>query len=273
LSDQRSHANRLYGFYSKLPTPVRRLALTFVPSGRRARLRYWGRGEHTVILAELDGLRPGTSWGAFTAGYATGGMTERVVEIPWTLSRYRGERRVLDVGPSNAVAAYVRYLTGLKIPELHGVDLSPASIDGMTIAQADVRQMPYDDQYFDLIMCVSTLEHIGRDNSSYGIQAGMDTQGDVTALRELQRVLKTGGRLLITVPFGALRHYDWFKQYDLDAWDELVGQTALHPVEVAFFAYDPSGWSPSDPSRLLAADYRAMGAPGATGLLCAALGR
>jgi SAM-dependent methyltransferase len=273
LFDKPSYANPLYRAYARLPKPLRRLALSFVPSGQRARLRYWGRGEQAVITAELAGLRPGTKWSSFTAGYDTVGMTERVVEIPWTLSRYAGEHRVLDVGPSNAVAPYLRHLTGLNIPELHGVDLSPGSIDGMIMAQADVREMPYEDSYFDLITCVSTLEHIGLDNKGYRIQAGLDTQGDVKALQELQRVLKTGGRLLITVPFGSLRHYGWFKQYDLNAWDELLRQTAFQPLELAFFGHTGSGWTPSDPAQLVGADYRAGGATGATGLLCAALRR
>lgn len=252
---------------------MRRLAVSLVPAGRRARLRYWGRGEQTVIAAELARLTPGTAWNTPTAGYSTIGMTERVVEIPWTLSRYAGERRVLDIGPSNAIAEYLDYLTSLNIPELHGVDLSPASVDGMIMAQADVRHMPYGDSYFDLITCVSTLEHIGLDNRGYRIDAGLDTDGDVKALEELQRVLKTGGRLLITVPFGKHRDYEWFKQYDLNAWDELVGQTAFKPVELAFFAYGRSGWTASDAAGLVAAEYRAMGATGATGLLCAALRR
>ena len=180
---------------------------------------------------------------------------------------------MLDVGSSNAIPAYLTFLTTLKIPELHGVDLSPASIPRMTVAQADVRQMPYADQSFDLVTCVSTLEHVGRDNAGYQIEAMMEVDGDVKALQEFQRVLRPGGRLLVTVPFGAFRHYDWFKQYDRAAWEAVIGQTALHPVELAFFGYAHSGWSPANPEDLVAADYRAMGAPGATGLLCAALRR
>jgi SAM-dependent methyltransferase len=273
LIEKPSYANPLYRAYARLPKPLRRLALSFVPSERRARLRYWGRAEQSVIAAELAALKPGIKWSSFAAGYSTAGMTERAVEIPWTLSRYAGEHRVLDVGSTNAVAPYLDYLTALSIPELHGVDLSPASIKGIVMTQADVREMPYEDSYFDLITCVSTLEHIGRDNSSYRIESGLETHGDVKTMLEFQRVLKTGGQLLVTVPFGTLRYYDWFKQYDLNAWHELVGQTALQPLELAFFAYGPSGWSACDPEQLVAADYRAMGAPGATGLLCAALRR
>ena len=35
---------------------------------------------------------------------------ERLIEIPWVLSRYRGEQRVLDVGYANADPAYLAAL-------------------------------------------------------------------------------------------------------------------------------------------------------------------
>ncbi len=41
--------------------------------------------------------RRGRAWGGRAAG-----SDERVIEIPWVLSRYRGEARVLDVGSARA---------------------------------------------------------------------------------------------------------------------------------------------------------------------------
>jgi len=203
----------------------------------------------------------------------TTGMTERVVEIPWVLSRYRGERRVLDIGPAFAQPLYVQHLTRLGIPELHGVDLAPVAVPGMRMTHADVRQMPFADQSFDLITCVSTLEHIGRDNAHYLVQAPTDVvEGDLATLCELRRVLKPSGRILITVPFGRLDIQDWQKQYDLNAWRSLLDRAALQAVETEFFGYTPAGWRRmADPATLAGSGYRADGAPGATGVCCAVL--
>jgi O-antigen chain-terminating methyltransferase len=205
----------------------------------------------------------------------TVGMTERVVEIPWVLSRYRGERRVLDIGPAFAQPLYVQHLTRLGIPELHGVDLAPVGVPGMRMTRADVRQMPFADWSFDLITCVSTLEHIGRDNAHYLVQAPTDVvEGDLATLRELRRVLGASGRILITVPFGRLDIQDWQKQYDLTAWRSLLERAALQAVETEFFGYTPVGWRRvADPAALAGSGYRADGAPGATGVCCAALTR
>jgi SAM-dependent methyltransferase len=51
---------------------------------------------------------------------------------------------------------------------------------------ADVRELPFPDACFDSVVCIEVLEYL----PDY-----------VKALREFRRVLKDGGRLLITVPF------------------------------------------------------------------------
>jgi O-antigen chain-terminating methyltransferase len=201
-------------------------------------------------------------------------MSERVVEIPWALSRLGGARRVLDVGPALAIPEYVRHLTAAGIPELHGVDLLDRAVPGMTMARADVRALPYPDEYFDLITCISTLEHIGRDNTEWRIEGGQETEGDLKALIELCRVLTASGRLLVTVPFGEPGDYGWFRQYDLKGWHDLLGRAALKAARLDYFGYEPTGWTVVvDPARLQTRRYRTLGAPGATALLCAVLSR
>ena len=270
---ERENANRLYDIYAKLPAPIRRAGLALIPRSFRARVRYWAKGEAKIIDAEILRL-DGTPWHMFRSGLSTAGTTERVVEYPWTLSRFAGERRVLDAGTANAFPAYVRALRGLRIPELHGVDLLPATLEGFTMTQADIRQMPFADGFFDLIFCISTLEHIGLDSSRQGIESNLDVQGDVLALREMRRVLRDGGHALVTVPFGRPQEYAWFRQYDLASWKETVGRAGLAPVEVAFYGYSPQGWTPyADGQALESTDYRARGAQAAGAVLCSVLRR
>ena len=104
------------------------------------------------------------------------GVDERPIEIPWCLARYAGEPRVLDVGYAFAEPAYLAGLLGLGVPELTGVDLVAAEVPGLHGVQADLRELPFADGAFDLAIAISTLEHVGRDNTQYGL--GAEERGD-----------------------------------------------------------------------------------------------
>jgi SAM-dependent methyltransferase len=198
-------------------------------------------------------------------------MSERVVEVPWVLSRYRGEGRVLDVGSAYGHPVYLSYLKRLGARSLHGVDLSSRRVNGLTMTRADVRRLPYTARSFELIICVSTIEHIGLDNARYQAVGGREPAGDVTALAEMRRVLHGSGRIFITIPFGRLEYHDWFKQYDLDGWTSLVRKAGLVVDEQAIYAYSESGWSLAPVNSLPANGYGQLGATAATGVLCASL--
>src|SRR5947199_9038611 len=79
--------------------------------------------ELDIIEIELHELS-GNPWRTFKTDASTAKMSERVVEIPWVLSRYRHERRALALGPPYALPLCLQHLRMLRIPELHGVDLT-----------------------------------------------------------------------------------------------------------------------------------------------------
>ena len=223
-----------------------------------------------VLYAERPHLRDGP-WREPRGGRRTVGTTERVIEIPWTLTRYAGERRVLDIGSSFALPFYLDELRALAIPELHGVDLAPRSIRGMRMTQADVRAMPFADGYFDLILCVSTIEHIGFVNDIYGVDAKKEPQGDAAALAEMRRTLAPEGRIIVTIPFGAAQDHGWFQQYDEAGWRRLVAGAGMREVEADCYAYREDGWHSVDARELATTRYGDHGAPSAASVRCAIL--
>jgi SAM-dependent methyltransferase len=227
------------------------------------------RKDLDVIRGELKcGSRP---WRNFCSGLSTVGSTERVVEIPWVLSRWKGEKRVLDIGTAFGLPLYMHELLRLGASELHGVDVALVKIDGVKMTQADVRNMPFPDSWFELVTCISTLEHIGLEDP-FGTPLAGETPGDVAALKEMARVLAKGGRILVTVPFGKLEHLRFMKQYDLNEWDASIQRSGLEVVELDFYGYSASGWRRAEsPSELLSNTYQGIGAPAGTGVLCAAL--
>jgi SAM-dependent methyltransferase len=74
---------------------------------------------------------------------------------------------------------------------------------------SDITDIPVEDGSFDAVLCVEVLEHL---------------PDPVAALRELSRVLKPGGTLLLTAPFASLTHfapyhfYSGFNRYFYQQW-------------------------------------------------------
>lgn len=195
---------------------------------------------------------------------------ERAIEIPWCLARYDGEPRVLDVGYAFAEPAYLAGLVGLGAEELVGVDLASAEVPGLRSVVADVRALPFDDGSFDLALCVSTLEHVGRDNEIYAVDAPRDAEGDEVALRELRRVLDRDGRLLVSVPTGARDDQGWQLVRTPGEWVELFERAGWLVFEDELYVRAPEGWRSATLDEAGAARY-GEGGPGAGAVLLAEL--
>ena len=193
------------------------------------------------------------------------GSDERPVEIPWCLSRYAGERRVLDVGYAFAEPAYLAGLLGLGAPELTGVDLVPAEVPGLAGVQADLRDLPFEDRAFDFAIAISTLEHVGRDNTQYGLAAEGSDSLDA-ALRELCRVC---ARLLVTVPTGAGELLPEQAVPAPDDWIDRFERAGLVVWEDELYELGDDGWR-SVPALSPGLRYGERG-PGASAVLCAEL--
>src|SRR5205807_1760497 len=103
---------------------------------------------------------------------------------------------------------------------------------------------PFPDASFDQVLLVSTLEHIGADNSVYGLEEEGETDGlaRLAALRSLARVLRRDGALLVTVPVGEPGDYGWFCQEDEAGWMRLYARAGFFVEERESYELTPEGW-------------------------------
>jgi SAM-dependent methyltransferase len=200
---------------------------------------------------------------------APGGTDERVVEIPWVLSRLVPSGRVVEVGYAFAEAAYLGALLRSGV-ELVGIDLAERDVDGMERLVADVRSLPLADASVDQVLLVSTLEHVGADNTGYGLAAEDDPESRVDALRELARILRPRGRLLVTVPLGEPGEHGWFHLDDVAGWNRLFGSAGLFVEEQEAYELDADGWRPAPAFRATGVGYGDRG-PAASAALCTEL--
>jgi SAM-dependent methyltransferase len=195
---------------------------------------------------------------------------ERVVEIPWVLSRLRREGRVLEVGYAFAEPAYLGGLLRTGV-ELVGVDLATRDVEGMEAVVADVRELPFQDEWFAQILLVSTLEHVGADNTVYGVWgAESDAGSRQAALGELGRVLRRDGSLLVTVPLGEPGDHGWFRQEDESGWTTLFAGAGFFVEELEVYELTGEGWRAAPAFVADGVRYGERG-PGASAVLCADL--
>jgi SAM-dependent methyltransferase len=208
---------------------------------------------------------------------APAGTDERVIEIPWVLSRLRSTGRVLEVGYAFAETAWLGALLRSGL-ELVGADLASRDVDGMDTVEADVRDLPFGEHSFDQALLVSTLEHVGADNSVYGVAGDDepapridDSAARADALRALHRVLRRDGSLLVTVPLGEPGDHGWFRQEDESGWTNLFSRAGWFVGELELYELRDDGW------RAVTSTFRADGirygerGPAASAVLCAEL--
>ena len=98
-----------------------------------------------------------------------------------------------------------------------GLDINdyPYKPRRVVFVKRDVYGTGLPSNFFDAVVVVSTMEHIGL--PVYG-QVGFDVDGDVKAIGELRRILKPGGYLIITTPFAGrgFRIVPGERQYDIE---------------------------------------------------------
>jgi SAM-dependent methyltransferase len=215
-----------------------------------ARLRALDDGVARGLAARLSNERPHEL-------VASAAMDERPIEIAWALGRYRGEPRVLDIGYAFAEPVWLSAVTTARPRTLTGLDLVEREVPGLSAVVGDVRRMPFRDRSFDVIFCISTLEHVGADNTRYGSMKEGDPTGPVDALRELRRVVTRDGRILLTVPCGEHEGDDWYASHSAEEWRALFRETDLYVYDEEEYARTPEGWR--------------QGTDGAHGVLCAEL--
>jgi hypothetical protein len=118
-------------------------------------------------------------------------------------------------------------------------DLRPAplALSNFGSGRADLSRLAFPDGSISSLSCMHVIEHIGL--GRYG--EPLDPDGDITAIRELIRVLAPGGDLLVAVPVGRSRiEFNAHRIYGFQAFREYFG--ALELVE---FALLPDGEAPA----------------------------
>jgi SAM-dependent methyltransferase len=144
-----------------------------------------------AVAEEWEAVRPHALWRAYRDRLHTVWLAE------WASAERVGRALKTDlfdeaysVGLVPALAALAGHVVGVDV-SAGVVRAAQARHPGLRSVRADVRALPFPDGDFDLVVSNSTLDHF-------------ESLDDVAlSLRELRRVLRPGGRLLLTLDNGA----------------------------------------------------------------------
>jgi SAM-dependent methyltransferase len=155
-------------------------------------------------------------------------MAERLVEIPFVFRHLpRPGVSVLDFGCSDSVLAIQLASLGYDVV---GVDLRPYPLTHrrFRFVHGDFLAAGFPSEMFDAVVAVSAVEHCGL--GAYGDRVPRE-DGDRQVIEEMARVVRPGGRLLLTVPYGVGGSTSWYRVYDATTLHALLGGFTIDAVE------------------------------------------
>ena len=178
-----------------LPAPAPLMAARVVPRCKGLLVRGWaGLWAESVRLGVRHLLRRGYRREAIVRVVVPLDPS-RYLELPWALEQLGAKpgERVLDLaGPKLLSVVLARQ--GVRVTavdqlerEIEAWRALAGDVPGLELRVADGRALPFEDASFDHACSISVLEHI-------------EEPGDAEALRELARVVRPGGRVLVTLP-------------------------------------------------------------------------
>ncbi len=149
------------------------------------------------------------------------GVNERIVEVPFVfgvLSALPPGSRVLDVGAAESTVSLSLASLGHRVT---AVDLRgyPFEHPNLAARKEPIEGWDGGGVPFDAVILLSAIEHFGL--GAYGEQAGAE-QADRAAMRQLHGLLKPGGVLALTVPYGKRAVTSLERTYDEPALAELL---------------------------------------------------
>ncbi|MES0488494.1 MAG: class I SAM-dependent methyltransferase [Leptospirales bacterium] len=190
-------------------------------------------------------------------------IDERVIEYPWLFSKLsEKEGNLLDAGS----ILNFKYIIAREKLQNKNIFISTLAPEGRAFWQnkvsyvyEDLRNTCYRDAYFDWVVSLSTIEHIGLDNTKLytddSSKAESSPDGYLKAIQEYHRVLKPGGICYLSVPYGKKSVKEWYQVFDAQMIEDIISVFKPTSYNTNYYQYLSSGWVVSNQETAKEATY------------------
>jgi len=181
-------------------------------------------------------------------------IDERIIEYPWLFSKLNDSYEVLlDAG------SILNYDFLLLNPKLNNKKIFISTLapenncywkNGISYVYEDLRESCFKNDFFDKIACISTLEHVGLDNTLL-YTSDISKKENICdsyliMIKEFKRILKTNGKLFITIPYGKRKNFGWFQIFDQQMVETIINTFNCNNYSLEYYQYKNNGWVLAD---------------------------
>ncbi len=179
------------------------------------------------------------------------GIDERIIEYKWIVNELSEKNgRLLDAG---STINFKPILKKLKNFDISIQTLYPEEKNfnqhSVSYIYADLKNLIFKENYFDYITCISTLEHVGFNNDHYDYYNNKsyskienNPKDYLNVIKNFHTILKSGGELYLTLPFGKKQVFNHLQQFDSEEIKILKETFLPSSSSENFFIYKNHIW-------------------------------
>jgi SAM-dependent methyltransferase len=175
-------------------------------------------------------------------------VNERILEVPFVFAELKAGEGILKILDFGCTRSWLSLSLASLGHHVHGIDLRnyPFAHKNLVFKKQDI--LDYEGNDFDLIIALSSLEHVGL--GAYGEDYNPGALAAVLA--KMEQLLTKGGRLILTVPVGKSSVDSLLKSFTPGEIENLVAANGFALEKSRYFKrHADQQWLPCPRAEML----------------------